>query len=530
MIISSCLEYRIKTVAVVRIIQLVDPSYLFTLFTSQSVTNLAHSPNFVVTSMSDGFAQKKASRRAATKRKGRNEVDESLIIPGSRRRTQTYKARDGTTETDTPDPPAPQPKRPRVQPSLSTIQEQIDVFDGEIRVISPIDEEEDDFMPEVHPETLAHHHTFAEISDDSSESDRSAAPKPKKRRGRPPKATQPAPQVTLTTMNIRVPYLDGKEKAYAILYPLEVDKKKKAAVTDITFASSFLENIQTQRKSKKKSGPGIGNSRKQVEPVVDYFEDEDPGWGIQTQIHSANVNVGYDQRYKEAEEALNAKLRSCKAKDCGPRVLCALNYRNEHLELSLQTFRSWVEAIVDENQPDVSINKPPVNVIFKGLNFFSPEVIAATQGPSAPPIRHGSAHTVSRRAQSVPPPQTEAIGSHVTGQTHIHVYAAPPQSGNNPKISLTKSSSPPPELLEITPTVEEWLTNLQNSMTFSYTGWDNLKTKFRVEGSADMSISLLAAFSKEALGDGYNLNMWEKAVIFTELPKAAKSMGFRLNW
>ncbi|KIJ36629.1 hypothetical protein M422DRAFT_50954 [Sphaerobolus stellatus SS14] len=297
MIISSCLEYRIKTVAVVRIIQLVDPSYLFTLFTSQSVTNLAHSPNFVVTSMSDGFAQKKASRRAATKRKGRNEVDESLIIPGSQRRTQTYKARDRTTETDTPDPPAPQPKRPRVQSSLLTIQEQIDVFDGEIRVISPIDEEEDDFMPEVHPKTLAHHHTFAEILDDSSESDRSAAPKPKKCCGRPPKAAQPAPQVTLTTMNIHVPYLDGKEKAYAMypmdidtsltdmhekifelacaqdcsvakqpnlyfhllhfqkdlkyglkteedlallisLYPLEVNKKKKAAVTDITFAGS----------------------------------------------------------------------------------------------------------------------------------------------------------------------------------------------------------------------------------------------------------------------------------------------------
>ncbi|KIJ25254.1 hypothetical protein M422DRAFT_56069 [Sphaerobolus stellatus SS14] len=256
------------------------------------------------------------------KHKSRDEVDASLIITGSQRRTQTYKARDDSTETDVrvSDYPAHRPKRAK-ETSLSMIQEQTDEQGAdieEIQAISPInvDEQDEDFMPEANLGTLTHHGTVAHISDDSS-NESVASLKPRKGRA----------------MNIRVPYLDGKEKAYAMcsmdintsledlheklfemaraedcnvskrpnlyfrlshfqkdlkyalktdgdlellisLYPIEVEKKKKAAVADITFAGNFLENIQAQYKAKKKLGPGIGNSRKQAEPIVDYFEDD----------------------------------------------------------------------------------------------------------------------------------------------------------------------------------------------------------------------------------------------------------------
>ncbi|KIJ27878.1 hypothetical protein M422DRAFT_270885 [Sphaerobolus stellatus SS14] len=502
----------------------------------------------------------------AGKRKSRDEVDASLIITGSRRRMQTYKARDDSTETDVrvPDCPARRPKRAK-EKSLSMIQEQMDEQEADIeenQEISPInvDEQDEDFMPETNLGALIHHGTIAHISDDSSNESVSTS-KPRRGRGRPRKEKEPAVQVT--TMNICVPYLDGKEKAYAMcpvnidtsledlheklfemaraedcniskrpdlyfrlshfqkdlkyalktdrdlellisLYPIEVEKKKKAAVAEITFTGNFLENIQAQRKSKKKSGPGIGNSRKQAEPIVDYFEDDSFDLGPRAQTHAADLG----------------------AKGCRLQVLCGLNYHHQQIELSLQTFCSWVEAIVDDNQPDVSINKPPINAIFKALNFFLPDVLAASNQsgpsqaplgigahpPSAPPIRRGGARTV-------------------TGQTHIHVYAGPPQTSNDGKQTQIRSSSPPaPDTSIDIPTVNEWLTSLEDSMNFGYSGWDALKKKFVDQGSADMSLKLLATFSKEDLGIGYGLNMWEKAVIYTELPKAAKSMCFRLKW
>ncbi|KIJ25252.1 hypothetical protein M422DRAFT_273794 [Sphaerobolus stellatus SS14] len=199
---------------------------------------------------------------------------------------------------------------------------------------------------------------------------------------------------------------------------------------------------------------------------------------------------------------------------------------------------------VDDNQPNVSINKPPMNAIFKALNFFSPDVLAASNqsgpsqaslgigahGPSAPPVRQGGARTISGRVQSVPPLSTQAVASQVTGQTHIHVYAGPPQSSNDGKQTQMRSSSPAPDTVTDIPTVNEWLTSLEGSMNFGYSGWDALKKKFTDQGSANMNLKLLATFSKEDLGIGYGLNMWEKAVIYTELPRAAKSMGFRLKW
>jgi hypothetical protein len=44
-----------------------------------------------------------------------------------------------------------------------------------------------------------------------------------------------------------------------------------------------------------------------------------------------------------------------------------------------------------------------------------------------------------------------------------------------------------------------------------------------------MQLDLLGTFSKKEMGDGFALSMMERAMVFQELPIAAKSMGFKLK-
>ena len=59
--------------------------------------------------------------------------------------------------------------------------------------------------------------------------------------------------------------------------------------------------------------------------------------------------------------------------------------------------------------------------------------------------------------------------------------------------------------------------------------WTTLTEKFGLEGSLEMTLDRLATFSKMEIKEGYKLTMMECLIVYENLCKAAKAMGFRLK-
>jgi hypothetical protein len=80
----------------------------------------------------------------------------------------------------------------------------------------------------------------------------------------------------------------------------------------------------------------------------------------------------------------------------------------------------------------------------------------------------------------------------------------------------------------VTPTVGEWLTTIETSVS-TVSGWQLLREKFVKQEALGMALPMLVVFKKKELRNLLDLNMMELVVIYIQLHEAGKTMGFKVK-